>query len=126
MMRNLTLEATLTFHKKIVAKTGGSSGIRDQSLIESAVSRAFATFDGIDLHKTEVEKVSIIACGLIRNHGFVDGNKRIGVSIMLLLLKLNGIEISYTQEELIDLGLRAAEGKLREDELVNWINSHRS
>ncbi len=62
-------------------------------------------------------KIAVISHALIRNHGFVDGNKRIGVAILILLLKLNAIQVKYSQEELIDLGLRVAEGKMSEDDI---------
>ncbi len=124
MMNTLTLDQLILFHEKIVAKTGGSAGVRDVGLIESALRKAEATFGGQDLYETDIQKISVIAYSLIKNHGFVDGNKRIGVAIMLLLLKMNMITISYTQQELVDLGLKVADGTYNEVDVENWISEH--
>lgn len=124
MMRFLSIENIVLFHEKIVRETGGSSGIRDRGLIESALNRAFMTYDGKDLYPSIIEKIAVIAHSLISNHGFVDGNKRIGVAVMLILLRMNNINVSYTQKELIDLGLKTAEGILKEKDILNWINEH--
>ena len=120
-MEIIDIENILLFHKKIVSKTGGSDGVRDLGLIESALNRGFMTFDGRDLYESTEMKISVISHGLISNHGFIDGNKRIGIAVMILLLKLNSIEIRYSQQELIDLGLRVAEGRLNENDILEWI-----
>jgi len=124
-MELIDLNNVLLFHKKIVSKTGGSDGIRDLGLIESALNRGFITFDGKELYASIEMKIAVIAHGLIKNHRFIDGNKRIGVAVMILLLKLNNIIIKYSQQELIDLGLRAAEGKYNENDILTWIESHK-
>ena len=123
-MKSITTEQIIVFHKKIISNTGGSEGIRDILIIDSALNRAFATFDGNDLYESDLEKISVIIYGLISNHGFVDGNKRIGVATMLLFLKLNDINIKYTQKELVDLGLAVAQGKYRESDIEEWIKRH--
>lgn len=123
-MKSITTEQINVFHKKIISNTGGSEGIRDISIIDSALNRAFATFDGNDLYESDLKKISVISYGLISNHGFVDGNKRIGVATMLLFLKLNDINIKYTQKELVDLGLALAQGKYRESDIEEWIKRH--
>ncbi|HEX9060182.1 MAG TPA: type II toxin-antitoxin system death-on-curing family toxin [Clostridia bacterium] len=124
MMRFLSIENIILFHEKIVGETGGSSGIRDRGLIESALNRVFMTYDGKDLYPNINEKIAVIAHSLISNHGFVDGNKRIGVAVMLILLKMNNIKVSYSQKELIDVGLRTAEGLMKETDILNWIDEH--
>ncbi|CAG7614116.1 hypothetical protein PAESOLCIP111_01678 [Paenibacillus solanacearum] len=123
-MKTLEVAQIVTFHKKIVKATGGSDGIRDLGLIESALNKAFTTFDGQDLYEGILKKISVIVYALIKNHGFVDGNKRVGVSTMLLLLKLNGITIKYSQQELIEVGLRTAEGVYKEEDIEQWILRH--
>jgi death-on-curing protein len=123
-MKTLEVTQVITFHKKIVKATGGSEGIRDLGLIESALSKAFITFDGQDLYEGVLKKISVIAYTLIKNHGFVDGNKRVGVATMLLLLRLNGITTQYSQEELIELGLKTAEGSYKEEDIEQWIMKH--
>lgn len=124
MMRFLSIENIILFHGKIIKETGGSAGIRDRGLIESALNRAFVTYDGEDLYPGINEKIAAIAHSLISNHGFIDGNKRIGVAVMVILLRMNNINVSYTQKELIDLGLKAAQGIMKEKDILNWIDEH--
>ena len=123
-MKTISLEELLVFHRKIIEKTGGSKGIRDLNLIESALNRAFVTFESKDLYKDIIDKIAAITYGLIQNHGFVDGNKRIGIAVLLFLLKLNELKIRYSQEELIKLGLGIADGLITEENLRNWIRHH--
>ena len=107
-MRMITVNQALNLHKKMVEATGGGEGLRDIDLLESALYNAFATFDGEELYKTIEEKCSNICFGIISNHPFIDGNKRMGVYLMLILLEYNGINLSFTQNELVDLGLGVA------------------
>ncbi len=125
-METVSIENVIVFHRKIIEKTGGSMGIRDEKSLDSALNRGFSTFDGEYLYKSDVEKISAITHSLISNHAFVDGNKRIGISIMLLLLKLNKIEITFSQAELIDLGLGVASNKYVFEYIVGWINEKRA
>ncbi len=120
----LTVDEIIDIHKKIVMATGGSSELRDRALLESAVYAAEASFDNEEIYPTIQEKAARLAYGLISNHAFVDGNKRIGVFIMLMTLKLNGIKIYYTQKELSDMGLGVASGDLSYKDILNWINVH--
>jgi len=120
----LTVDEIINIHKKIVMATGGSSELRDRALLESAVYAAEASFDNEEIYPTIQEKAARLAYGLISNHAFVDGNKRIGVFIMLMTLKLNGIKIYYTQKELSDMGLGVASGDLSYKDILNWINVH--
>ncbi len=123
-MVKITVDNILLFHKKIIKETGGSEGIRDIKLIESGLNRAFATFDGNDLYPEIIDKIAAITYSLVKNHGFVDGNKRIGVATMVLLLKLNDIDIVFSQQELIELGLKVADGSLNEKDIKEWLKSH--
>ena len=84
-----------------------------------------AAFGGIELYPTLAEKAARLAYGLISNHPFVDGNKRIGVLAMLVMLRLNGMELAYSQQELTDFGLDAAAGKLEYEDILGWIRAHR-
>lgn len=122
-MESISKDNVILFHQKIIERTGGSVDIRDEKLLDSALNRGFSTFDRECLYKSDIEKISAITHSLISNHSFVDGNKRIGISIMLLLLKLNNIEITYTQDEIIDLGLGVASNKYSFDDILRWINS---
>jgi len=123
-MKNITVDEILMFHKKIIRQIGGSEGVRDSTLIESALNRASMTFDGKDLYPETIEKIAVITYSLIKNHGFVDGNKRIGVATMILLLKLNDINVRFSQRELINLGLEVADGTLNEKDIEKWIRDH--
>ena len=124
-MKTIGLAEVLLYHQKIIEKTGGTRGIRDIGLIEGALNSAFATFDGEDLYPLIEDKISIITYTLINNHGFVDGNKRIGVAVMLLLLQMNSIRLVYNQNELVELGLGIASGQLKTARIKNWIIKHR-
>jgi len=124
-MRGLSVSDIIVLHQKVIDKTGGSHGIRDIGLIESAVTRAYATFGGNDLYETVEAKIAVTVYSLVSNHGFVDGNKRISIAAMLFLLQLNGYKLQYSQQELIDLGLGLASGNLDENDIQQWIKTHR-
>ncbi|MEY8744366.1 type II toxin-antitoxin system death-on-curing family toxin [Paenibacillus tundrae] len=123
-MKCLSLEQILLFHTKIIKSTGGSDGVRDFGLIESALKKAEATFDGQELYEGNIKKISVTTFALIKNHGFIDGNKRIGVATMLLLLRLNEISVKYEQAELVELGLKTAAGEFTEENIQQWIEEH--
>lgn len=124
-MKSIEFEQLVVFHKKIIARTGGSSGVRDEGLLKSALGRGDMTFGGAELYTPDERKVAVITHSLICNHGFIDGNKRIGVAVMNLLCKMNGIILVYTQQELIELGLAVASGEKNEEEIFEWIISHK-
>ncbi len=107
-MIRIPVEQVLSLHRKMISATGGDIGIRDISLLDSALGNAYATFDGKELYKTIEDKCASICFGIVNNHSFVDGNKRTGIYTMLVLLEYNGILLRYTQKELIDLGLAIA------------------
>lgn len=118
------MEQVKRFHNKLISKSGGRAGIRNEGLIDSAINRGMSTFDGEYLYTSDITKISAITHSLISNHGFIDGNKRIGVSVMMLLLKMNNIIIKYTQNELIELGLGGASSELGYEDIESWINMH--
>lgn len=120
----LTLEEILSLHSKIIKQTGGSDGLRDRGLLESAIYSANASFDGMDVYPTCIEKAARLAFSITNNHAFVDGNKRIGIFVLLMTLRLNNITIKYTQAELIALGLGIADGSLDYDAILAWIRTH--
>lgn len=117
-------EAVLRLHQKMIDSSGGSHGIRDMGLIESAVARASAAFGDTEAYPGVVAKAAAMGCGLAQNHGFIDGNKRIGMAVMLLILRRNGVALHYSQEELTGLGLSVARGDADIAEVVAWIESH--
>ncbi|WP_090117970.1 type II toxin-antitoxin system death-on-curing family toxin [Cohnella sp. OV330] len=125
-MITITFDQLLHFHQKIMESTGGSAGVRERSVLESTLGKAEITFDGQELYPGLTRKISVITYSLIKNHGFVDGNKRIGVAVMLLLLRINGLKVSYSQDELVQLGLGTAEGRYKEQDIEDWIIRHQA
>lgn len=120
----LTVEEIIRLHRKLVNMTGGSADIRDRGLLESAVYSTEASFGGVEQYPDVSEKAARLAFGLISNHAFVDGNKRIGITVMLMTLKLNHIHMQYTQTELIALGLQIASGEASFENILCWITTH--
>ena len=120
----LTADEIIMLHSKLLKATGGLPGLRDRGLLESAVLGVNAGFENMEQYPTVEEKAARLAYALIKNHAFVDGNKRVGVLAMLMTLKLNGVVLRYTQQELIDLGLAAASGTIGYGKILEWIWRH--
>ncbi len=118
-------DKVLLLHQVMAEATGGSVGVRDEGLLESALENCFMTFNGDELYPTKEEKGARLGYSLISNHAFVDGNKRIGVYIMLSFLELNGIKLEATNNEIIELGLSVADGSMKSEDLLNWIIRHK-
>ena len=118
-------EQVVKIQRSLIEKTGGMDGIRDAQLLDSALKTPFQTFGGNNLYPDILDKASQLCYSLIENHPFVDGNKRIGVHLMLLFLKLNNIEVNYSQQELVDFGLDIASGKISKNDIKGWIIEHR-
>lgn len=123
-MKKLTKEQILMLHNELIRETGGSGGLRDEGLLDSALNAPFQGFGDVDSFPSLQQKGARLGYGLICNHAFVDGNKRIGAHAMLLFLSLNGIELEYTQNELSDMILDVAAGNLRFEGMVKWIIKH--
>lgn len=124
-MIKFSKDKVLLLHQLIAQETGGSVGIRDEGLLESALEIAFSSFDGQEFYPTKEEKGARIGHSLISNHAFVDGNKRIGVYVMLTFLEVNGIRLDCTNEEVVHVGLSVADGSMDYDALLLWIKEHR-
>lgn len=120
-MIKFSREKVLLLQQLIIAETGGTVGVRDMELLDSAIENAFATFEGKDLYPSKEEKAAAIGYSLISNHAFVDGNKRIGMYVMLTFLIVNGISFNISDEEIINIGMSVASGKLNRTDLLNWI-----
>ena len=123
-MKTLSKRQVLLLHEQLVAETGGSAGVRDEGVLESALSAPFQGFGGVDAYPSIQQKAARLGYGLVKNHPFVDGNKRIGAHAMLVFLALNGIELEYTQRELADIILQVAAGKADYDTLFHWLIFH--
>ena len=123
-MKILNKRQILFLHSALIAESGGSDGIRDEGLLDSSINTPFQTFSGQDLYPTVLEKAVRLGFGLIRNHPFIDGNKRIGTHAMLVFLNLNSITLSYEDDELISTIMSVASDKLDADGLLKWIQQH--
>ena len=121
-MIRLSKPQILLLHEQLIAETGGSSGLRDEGMLDSALNAPFQTFAEEDVYPQQ--KAARLCFSLVKNHPFVDGNKRIGAHVMLVFLALNGIELQYTQTELSDVILQLAAGTLQSTDLLDWILSH--
>ena len=124
-MIRLTKQQILLLHRDIVEASGGSPEIRDDGLLESAICPPFQTFADAELYPSLLEKAAHLGFGLIKNHAFVDGNKRIGTHAMLVFLALNGIELFYDDEELINLILGVAASEFSVENLLEWLKKHK-
>lgn len=120
----LTKDQIIRLHTQLIEATGGSHGLRDESLLESAVNAPFQSFDGHDAYPSAQQKAARLGFGLVKNHAFVDGNKRIGAHAMLTFLLLNKIELEYTQKELSETILKVASGEYDFKQLLGWILDH--
>ena len=123
-MIELTKQKVLYLHELMAKETGGDAGIRDHALLESALKSPFQTFGGEDLYPTVIEKGARLGFSLVSNHAFVDGNKRIGVFVMLVFLELNGVKIFATNDDIVKIGLSVADGKTDYEQLLNWVKIH--
>ena len=123
-MIRLSKPQILLLHEQLIAETGGSSGLRDEGMLDSALNAPFQTFGGEDIYPSLQQKAARLCFGLVKNHPFVDGNKRIGAHVMLVFLALNGIELQYTQTELSDIILQLAAGTIQSSDLLDWILTH--
>ena len=123
-MRYLSLPEVLEVHGRLVASSGGSSGVRDLASLESAVAQPHAAFGGDELYPDIVTKAAALCFSLVMNHPFVDGNKRIGHAAMETFLILNGHEFEADVDEQEEAMLALAAGKTDRDTFVSWIRSH--
>ncbi len=123
-MIKFSKEKVLLLHKLLIEATGGSVDVRDEGLLDSALEGAFAGFGEQEFYPSKEEKGARLGYTLISNHAFVDGNKRIGVYVMLSFLEMNGIKIRCTDKELVHVGFSVADGSMRYDDLVQWVRNH--
>ena len=120
-MIKFSREKVLLLHQLISEATGGDPNLRDIGLLDSALESAYQTFDGKELYPTKQEKAARIGYSLISNHAFVDGNKRIGMYVLLTFLETNGIKIDPTNEEVARVGLAIAADEMDYSDLLRWI-----
>ena len=123
-MIRLTKSQILLLHEQLITETGGSSGLRDEGMLDSALNAPFQTFGKEDMYPSLQQKAARLCFGLVKNHPFVDGNKRIGAHAMLVFLALNGVELQHSQAELSDVILQLAAGEIQATDLLRWILEH--
>lgn len=122
-MKGFSQELVMKMHRLLTEKSGGDPNIRDTGLLDSALSQAYATFGGVELYPTTEDKAARLGFALISNHAFVDGNKRIGMLVMLTFLAVNGRELRFTSDELTEIALAVASGRMGYDELLDRIKN---
>ena len=124
-MIRFSKEKIWLLHQIMAQATGGSVGVRDEGLLEAALETAFSGFGGVDFYPSKEEKGARLGYSLISNHAFVDGNKRIGMYIMLTFLEVNGIRLDCTNEDVVHAGLSVADGSMDYEGLLAWVREHR-
>ena len=120
-MIHIKQEKVMALHHIMTTETGGEPNLRDVALLDSALASAYQTFDGVELYPTIQAKAAKMGHALIANHAFVDGNKRIGMYVMMIFLEVNGVHITPTIPEVIRVGLAVASGEMDYDSLYQWI-----
>ncbi len=119
-----TKDDIIYLHTKLIIKFGGSDGIRDEGMLESALNTPLQTFDSIDLYPTSIDKISRLSYGLAMDHPFYDGNKRIAAKVLDVGLKANGFILLATNDDMINEFLSLASGSISYQDFLSWIESH--
>lgn len=125
-MKYPTLEEILILHDYQIKRFGGKYGVRDIRMLESAIQRPQATFDGKDLYPTLFQKASAVVHSIIKNHPFVDGNKRTGIHAALTFLGENGIEVDVKNKDIVKLGLDISNDKISLKDLAGWFEQNQT
>jgi death-on-curing protein len=120
----LTVNEVLLLHARVIQRTGGSRGVRDMGLLESALARPRATFGGADLYPDLWTKAAALAHSLAQNHPFVDGNKRVALAAMGILLELNGCWLTASNEDAAAFIQRLVTGGIGIEETAAWLRTH--
>ena len=123
-MIRFSVDKVKLLQQLMAEETGGSVGIRDEGLLDSAIEGIYQTFDGKELYPSKEEKGARLGYSLISNHSFLDGNKRIGMFVMLTFLEVNGIRLECSNEDVAEAGLAVAAGKMGYEDLLEWVKSH--
>ena len=123
-MTKFSREKVLLLHQLISQETGGEVGLRDQALLDAALAAAFAGVADREFYPSKEEKAARLGFDLISNHAFLDGNKRIGMYVMLTFLEANGIGVEADNEEVASVGLAVASGAMKYEALLEWVRKH--
>jgi death-on-curing protein len=119
-----TLDEVLAIHADQIDRYGGALGIRDHGLLESALAMPEATYSDEDLHPSLQEKAAAYLFHLVMNHAFIDGNKRVGLAVALAFLAMNDVRVEATDDELVEVILGVAEGRLSKAEVAVFLKEH--
>lgn len=120
----MTRELTIFFHEDLIEKYGGSHGVRDENLLDSALAQPKSMFEGKYLHKSIYEMAAAYGYHLCQNHPFIDGNKRIALTAMYTFLLVNGYEIKLNEKEAYLLIMSIADGTLSKAELADYLEKN--
>ncbi|NPV41126.1 MAG: type II toxin-antitoxin system death-on-curing family toxin [Anaerolineae bacterium] len=124
MTRYLTPEQVLFIHSRLVIETGGSHGLRDMGMLLSALGRPQATFDAADLYHDIFLKAAALMDSLVRNHPFMDANKRTALVSTILFLQLNGYRFNAANDEVVVFTLACARSELSIQQIAAWLHDH--
>ncbi len=120
----LTVEQVMAIHDAVIAAHGGNPAIHDAGMVDSAVNQPQMTWGGQDLYPTLAEKAAALGFSLTKNHGFKDGNKRVGFTAMDTFLRLNGHRIAAPVDDAEATALSVADGRMSRDEFTAWVQAH--
>ncbi len=123
-MITLTKDQIIMLHEAIYERYGGTLGVLNEGMLDSALQAPFQTFGGEELLPETKDKIIRLAYGLIKNHSFRDGNKRIGALVLLTLLKINGCHVNATNEECADISMSIAASEKDDKDLSDWVDNH--
>ena len=122
-MKRLTREQIIMIQEQLIGRFGGSYGIRDEKLLDSALENPFQGFGDYEFYPTVIEKAVRLCFGLVKNHPFLDGNKRIGTMVLLITLDLNSLALNSTSAELTEIILSLASGNCSYEKLLEWVRN---
>ena len=120
----ITIKILLRLHDLSIINYGGSQGIRDQGLMESAIARPYQTFGGKDLYPTVLEKAAALAESIIINHPFIEGNKRTGLLAMLVILEIGNFKITASNDDTYNFTIEISTGEIKFEEIVLWLKNN--
>lgn len=120
----ISIDEVLFYHHALIQRFGGTEGVRSRDLLESAIYRPFQTFGGEDLYPSAIHKAAAVLESIVRNHPFIDGNKRTGYAMMRLILLEAGLDIQVDEEEKYQFVISISTGQLEYEQIVEWLQAH--
>jgi death on curing protein len=120
----IPIDEVIAVHEILIERFGRIKGVRDNTALESALGRPLQTFDGRRLYPTIIDQAAALFESMIRNHPFIDGNKRVAYAMLLAVLAMGELDLPTSQKDMYDFILSSAEGTLDYDQIRNWIQTH--